>query len=163
MKTDSTIITTNAITMRGPFSKIHHESPQNFFEDIKSLSREHAIRHLTASLDVVLTMNSSPSPQTVRLNENGGSPASMQAFRATGTFPNGRTVQPFTKDVVAADEVDARHRVYSFFGSRHGVNRRFVNIETVNKIEPTSSTEPAVISAFRDTHDFSTATAAEEE
>ncbi|HIH81596.1 MAG TPA: hypothetical protein HA309_04085, partial [Candidatus Thalassarchaeaceae archaeon] len=45
----------------------------------------------------------------------------------------------------------------------HGVNRRFVNIETVDKIEPTSSTEPAVISAFRDTHDFSTATAAEEE
>ena len=119
--------------------------------------------HFIAALDVVLTMNSSPSPQTVRLNENGGSPASMQAFRATGTFPNGRTVQPFTKDVVAADEVDARHRVYSFFGSRHGVNRRFVNIETVNTIEPTSSTEPAVISAFRDTHDFSTVAAAEEE
>ncbi len=87
----------------------------------------------------------------------------MQVFRATGTFPNGRTVQPFTKDVVAADEVDARHRVYSFFGSRHGVNRRFVNIDTVDKIEPTASTEPAVISAFRDTHDFSTVEAAEEE
>ena len=79
----------------------------------------------------------------------------MQAFRATGTFPNGRTVQPFTKDIVAADEVDARHRVYSFFGSRHGVNRRFVNIESVTQIEPTESKEPAVISAFRDTHDFS--------
>ena len=108
-------------------------------------------------------MNSSPSPQTVRLNEKGGSPASMQAFRATGTFPNGRTIQPFTKDVVAADEVDARHRVYSFFGSRHGVNRRFVKIESVDKIEPTTSTEPAVISAFRDTHDFSSAAATEEE
>ena len=124
---------------------------------------QHSVRHLTAALDVVLTMNSSPSPQTVRLNEKGGSPASMQAFRATGTFPNGRTVQPFSKDVVAADEVDARHRVYSFFGSRHGVNRRFVNIESVDKIEPTTSTEPAVISAFRDTHDFSSAAATEEE
>ena len=87
----------------------------------------------------------------------------MQAFRATGTFPNGRTVQPFSKDVVAADEVDARHRVYSFFGSRHGVNRRFVNIESVDKIEPTTSTEPAVISAFRESQDFTSALATEEE
>tara|TARA_B100001996_G_scaffold123814_1_gene93738 strand:- start:641 stop:898 length:258 start_codon:yes stop_codon:yes gene_type:complete len=85
----------------------------------------------------------------------------MHAFRATGTFPNGRQIQPFTKDIVASDEVDARHRVYSFFGSRHGVNRRFVNIDAVTKIEPTTSTEPAVISAFRDTHDFSSV--AEEE
>ena len=87
----------------------------------------------------------------------------MQAFRTTGTFPNGRVIQAFTKDVVAADEVDARHRIYSFFGSRHGVNRRFVNIENVAKIDPTESTEPNVISAFRDTHDFSTVEAAEEE
>ena len=87
----------------------------------------------------------------------------MQAFRATGTFPNGRTVQPFSKDVVAADEVDARHRIYSFFGSRHGTNRRFVIIESLTEIEPPQSKEAAVISAFRDTHDFSTAAAAEEE
>ncbi|MDE0707705.1 MAG: 50S ribosomal protein L18Ae [Candidatus Poseidoniales archaeon] len=86
----------------------------------------------------------------------------MQAFRATGTFPNGKTIQPFTKDVVAADEVDARHRVYSFFGSRHGTNRRFVNIDNVAQIEPTESKEPMVISAFRDTHDFSTVAAEEE-
>ncbi len=87
----------------------------------------------------------------------------MQAYRATGTFPNGRIVQPFTKDVVAADEVDARHRIYSFFGSRHGVNRRFVNIESMAQIEPTQSSEASVISAFRDTHDFSAAAATEEE
>ena len=87
----------------------------------------------------------------------------MQAYRAIGTFPNGRIVQKFTQDGVAADEVDARHRVYSFFGSRHGVNRRFVNIESMAEIEPTESSAPAVISAFRDTHDFSTVDVAEEE
>ena len=87
----------------------------------------------------------------------------MHAFRATGTFPNGRTIQPFTKDIVAADEIDARHRIYSFFGSRHGVNRRAVNIESVAQIEPTESTAAVVISAFRDTHDFAAAAAAEEE
>ena len=87
----------------------------------------------------------------------------MQAFRATGTFPNGRNVQPFLKDVVATDDVDARHRIYSFFGSHHGVNRRFVNIETLETIEPTESKDVHVISAFRETHDFSTVQAAEEE
>ena len=87
----------------------------------------------------------------------------MHAFRATGTFPNGRTIQPFTKDIVAADEIDARHRIYSFFGSRHGVNRRAVNIESMAQIEPTESTAPNVISAFRDTHDFAAAAAAAEE
>jgi len=87
----------------------------------------------------------------------------MQAFRATGTFPNGKNIQPFSKDLVAADEVDARHRVYSFFGSRHGVNRRFVKIASLEQIEPTTSKEPAVISAFRDTHDFSTTASSGEE
>ena len=87
----------------------------------------------------------------------------MHAFRATGTFPNGRIIQPFTKDIVAADEIDARHRIYSFFGSRHGVNRRAVNIESMAQIEPTESTAPNVISAFRDTHDFAAAAAAAEE
>jgi ribosomal protein L20A (L18A) len=91
----------------------------------------------------------------VRLNEKGGWAGPMQAFRATGTFPNGRVIQAFSKDIVAADEVDARHRIYSFFGSRHGVNRRFVKIDSVTQIEPTQSKEAAVISAFRDTHDFS--------
>jgi len=75
----------------------------------------------------------------------------MQAFRVTGTFPNGRrNVQPFTKDLVASDEVDARHRIYSFFGSRHGVRRRFINIETLESINPTDSSEPLVIAAFRE-------------
>ena len=87
----------------------------------------------------------------------------MQAFRAIGTFPNGRVVQPFLKDVVASDDVDARHRIYSFFGSHHGINRRFVNIESLEAIEPTESKDVHVISAFRDTHDFSTTQAAAEE
>ncbi|MDP6906593.1 MAG: 50S ribosomal protein L18Ae [Candidatus Thalassarchaeaceae archaeon] len=87
----------------------------------------------------------------------------MQAFRVTGTFPNGKVKQPFTKDIVATDDVDARHRIYSFFGSHHGINRRFVNIDTLAKIEPTESKDPYVISAFRDTHDFSSTTNTEEE
>ena len=41
----------------------------------------------------------------------------MQAYRVKGSFPNGKTIQEFTMDVVASDEADARHRVESNFGS----------------------------------------------
>jgi ribosomal protein L20A (L18A) len=73
----------------------------------------------------------------------------MQAYRVQGSFPNGKNIQEFTMDVVASDEADARHRVESNFGSRHRVFRRFVNIESIEVIDPSDSREPKVISAFR--------------
>nr|AIE99654.1 hypothetical protein [uncultured marine group II/III euryarchaeote KM3_115_D04] len=73
----------------------------------------------------------------------------MQAYRVQGSFPNGQTIQEFTMDVVASDEADARHRVESNFGSRHRVSRRFVNILSIEAINPADSSEPKVISAFR--------------
>jgi ribosomal protein L20A (L18A) len=79
----------------------------------------------------------------------------MKAYRAIGTFRNGRTEQNYSLDVVATDEDEARHLVYSNFGSRHGTPRRFINIDSMSEIEPTNSTEPRVIAHFRDTHDFS--------
>jgi ribosomal protein L20A (L18A) len=74
----------------------------------------------------------------------------MQAYRAQGSFPNGKNIQEFTLDVVASDEADARHRVESNFGSRHRVSRRFVKIDSIEVINPSDSLEPKVISAFRD-------------
>lgn len=73
----------------------------------------------------------------------------MKAYRAAGTFRNGRTDQDFTLDVVAADEDEAQHRVYSFFGSRHGTPRRFVKMSSLEEIDPSSSTEPRVVAHFR--------------
>ena len=87
----------------------------------------------------------------------------MKAYRAMGTFRNGRTNQNFTLDVVAADKQDAEHRVYSNFGSRHRTSRRFVNIDSLSEISPTESSEARVISHFRDTHDFSAPSAKAEE
>ena len=87
----------------------------------------------------------------------------MKAYRAVGTFRNGRTNQNYSLDVVAADEEDAKHLVYSNFGSRHGTSRRFINIDSLSEIEPTNSTEPRVIAQFRDTHDFSAPPALNEE
>jgi len=87
----------------------------------------------------------------------------MKAYRAIGTFRNGRANQNYTLDVVAADEEEAKHLVYSNFGSRHGTSRRFINIDSLSEIDPTNSTEPRVIAHFRDTHDFSNPPARNEE
>ena len=87
----------------------------------------------------------------------------MKVYRAIGTFRNGRANQNYTLDVVASDEEEARHLVYSNFGSRHGTSRRFINIDSLSEIDPTNSTEPRVIAHFRDTHDFSNPPARNEE
>ena len=74
----------------------------------------------------------------------------MKAYRAQGTFRAGKNDQPFSIDLVALDEEDARHRVLSNFGSRHRVPRRFVNIQSLEAIDPTESNSPIVIAHFRD-------------
>ncbi|MBP12757.1 MAG: 50S ribosomal protein L18a [Euryarchaeota archaeon] len=74
----------------------------------------------------------------------------MKAYRATGTFRAGKKDQPYTLDVVALDEEAATEQVYSNFGSRHRVKRRFVIIDSLSEINPSDSLEPKVISHFRD-------------
>ena len=74
----------------------------------------------------------------------------MKAYRAKGTFRNGKHNQPYTLDIVASDDEDARHRIYSNFGSRHNTPRRFVQIESLETIDPSESTAPVVIAHFRD-------------
>ena len=74
----------------------------------------------------------------------------QKAFRAVGTFRSGVKNQPFTMDVVAEDEDGAMEYIYSNFGSRHGVKRRFVIVSSMDEINPSESTDPRVISAFRE-------------
>ena len=74
----------------------------------------------------------------------------VKAFRAVRTFRSGVKNQPFTIDVVADDEDGAMEYIYSNFGSRHGVKRRFVVVSSMNEIDPSESTDPRVISAFRE-------------
>lgn len=74
----------------------------------------------------------------------------MKAYRAQGTFRAGKNDQPFTVELVALDEDDALHRVLSNFGSRHRVPRRFVNIQSLEAIDPSESVSPTVVSHFKD-------------
>ena len=54
------------------------------------------------------------------------------------------------QDVMADDEDGAMEYIYSNFGSRHGVKRRFVVVSSMGEIDPSESTDPRVISAFRE-------------
>ena len=73
----------------------------------------------------------------------------MKAYRASGTFRSGKRDQPFTLDLVAEDDTDAENRIFSNFGSRHGVPRRFIHIESLKAIKPSSSNAPVVVAHFR--------------
>lgn len=77
--------------------------------------------------------------------------SAMKAYRAIGSFRARKSQQGFSHDLVALDEDDARHRIYSNFGSRHGVPRRFVLIDSLEEITPSDSIAPVVVAHFRDT------------
>tara|TARA_B100000902_G_scaffold219136_1_gene208174 strand:+ start:5076 stop:5342 length:267 start_codon:yes stop_codon:yes gene_type:complete len=75
----------------------------------------------------------------------------MKAFRVVGHYPASKKKQDFTIDVVASNEDDAKHRLFSHIGSRHRVLRRHITIESISQIDPSKSSSPNVIHAFRDT------------
>ncbi len=58
----------------------------------------------------------------------------MKAFRISGRFRMGRTWQPFSKEVAAADEAAAREKLLSVLGSQHGVARKYVAIAQVSEV-----------------------------
>lgn len=74
----------------------------------------------------------------------------MKAFRVGGQAPFGSLRQKFSLDIVASSKDDAEHRVYSIIGSRHKATRRSITIESINEIDPRTSTEPAVLHHFRE-------------
>jgi len=68
----------------------------------------------------------------------------MKAFRVSGSFQMGRNWQPFTKEVVSDDEKQARERLLSDFGSRHGVKRQQVEIKNITELKGDEVTDPVV-------------------
>ncbi len=72
----------------------------------------------------------------------------MKAFRAHGSYRAGKRDQPFSVDLVAADEDDAMERVLSTFGSRHRVTRRFILVDGIAEIDPAVSNAPVVMAHF---------------
>ena len=73
-----------------------------------------------------------------------------QAYRIDGVLRQGKTNQKFCIDLVAENEEQVKEKVYSNFGSRHGVKRRYITINSIDEIDPSESSAPVVVSHFRD-------------
>lgn len=57
-----------------------------------------------------------------------------QAYTVEGDFQMGRKRQHFVVEITGKDEEDARDHVYKDLGSRHGVPRRLVTIQSVTPL-----------------------------
>ncbi|WP_440948946.1 50S ribosomal protein L18Ae [Methanosarcina sp. T3] len=55
----------------------------------------------------------------------------MKSFIVKGKFKAGHTWENFTKKVESQNEKNATDKTYSIFGSKHGVKRSQVQIESV--------------------------------
>jgi large subunit ribosomal protein LX len=65
-------------------------------------------------------------------------------FRIQGKFIMGNKFKPFTKELKAISEDDIREKIYSDFGSRHGINRNKIVIEDIKEISKDEVQDPIV-------------------
>ena len=74
----------------------------------------------------------------------------MKAYRVSGIAPFGSVRNKFSLDLPADSKADAEHMAYSIIGSRHKAKRRAIDIESVDEIDPRTSTEPKILHVFRE-------------
>lgn len=55
----------------------------------------------------------------------------MKNFVVKGKFKAGLTWEKFTKRIESQNEKNAQDKVYSIFGSKHGIKRSQVEIESI--------------------------------
>ncbi len=65
-------------------------------------------------------------------------------FRIQGKFMMGNSYQPFTKELKAIDEKDIHEKIYSDFGSKHGIKRNKIVIEEIKEISKDEVQDPVV-------------------
>ena len=64
-----------------------------------------------------------------------------KAFRIKGTFPMGiNKKQDFAREVISADEKEAKDLLYSLIGSEHAIARRMIHITSVTELKPNEIT-----------------------
>jgi len=68
----------------------------------------------------------------------------MQAFLVRGTFKMARDWTPFSKEVAADSSEAAVERVFSEFGSKHGVRRSYVKVKDVTPVPLEQVQDPVV-------------------
>ncbi|MGF7118518.1 50S ribosomal protein L18Ae [Methanobacterium oryzae] len=65
-------------------------------------------------------------------------------FRIQGKFMMGNKFKPFTKELKAINEDDIHEKIYSDFGSKHGIKRTKIVIEEIKEISIDEVQDPIV-------------------
>jgi len=63
-------------------------------------------------------------------------------YRIKGKFVLGSEVQVFTKEYKAIKEEDIYEKIYSVFGSKHGIKRNQIKIESIEEITADEVEDP---------------------
>ena len=65
-------------------------------------------------------------------------------FRIKGSFVMGSETQVFTKEFRAVKEEDLYEKLYSIFGSKHGIKRSQIKIDSIEEITEDEVEDPIV-------------------
>ncbi|MEA4957036.1 hypothetical protein SDC9_07581 [bioreactor metagenome] len=65
-------------------------------------------------------------------------------YRIQGKFAMGDQSQVFTKELKSMSEKNIYEKIYSEFGSKHGINRNQIIIEEIKEISADEVTDPLV-------------------
>ena len=58
-----------------------------------------------------------------------------QKYEVKGTFKMGEDWMPYTKVIDAPNEKQAQERVFTVFGSKHNLKRRYIKIDSVTMVK----------------------------
>ena len=65
-------------------------------------------------------------------------------YRVKGKFVMGSDVQVFTKELKSFNEEQIYEKIYSLFGSKHGINRNQISIDEIKEISADEVIDPIV-------------------
>ena len=65
-------------------------------------------------------------------------------YRVKGTFVMGDEFHKFVKEYKATSEADIEEKIYERFGSKHGINRNQISIDSIEEISPEDVVDPIV-------------------
>lgn len=65
-------------------------------------------------------------------------------YRVKGSFQMGSETQVFTKELRAIKEEDIYEKLYSIFGSKHGIKRNQIKIDSIEEISEDEVLDPIV-------------------
>ena len=65
-------------------------------------------------------------------------------YRVKGTFVMGDEYHKFTKEYKATSEANVEEKIYTNFGSKHGITRNQIRISEISEIAPEEVVDPIV-------------------